>query len=115
EWRNDCAAIDRIHVGLRLSHPPRMEIRLDLLRFANTNRRRQESVTAAMELLGREFRMRPETYDLPPGVNARIGPAGALDIQAFLRELLDHVGQGALNCGLAGLDLPAAKIGAVIG
>src|SRR4029077_20230684 len=103
EWRNDCAAIDRIHVRLRLGHPPCMEIRLDLLRLANTNRRRQQSVTAALELLGRELRMRPETYDLPPGVNARIGPAGALHIQAFLRQLLDHVGQGALNGRLAGL------------
>ena len=83
--RDDCAPVDRIDVRLRLRHPSGMEVRSYLLRFSNTNRRRQQCVTPAPELLRSELRMRLEIYHLTPGVDAGICPACALQAQALLR------------------------------
>ena len=53
--------------------------------------------------------------DLGEGVNAGVGASGALGQELFSGEALDGFGESSLDGGLAGLDLPAVKGGAVVG
>ena len=49
------------------------------------------------------------------GVDAGVGATGSVDSEIFAGEFAEDVNESALNGGLAGLDLPAAEVGAVIG
>ena len=53
--------------------------------------------------------------DLGEGMDAGVGASGALGQKLLSGEALDGLRQGTLDGGLAGLDLPAVKGGAIIG
>ena len=53
--------------------------------------------------------------DLGEGVYAGVRAACAVDEDFFLGDLAGGFGDGALDGGLAGLDLPAVEGGAVVG
>ncbi len=56
-----------------------------------------------------------EGGDLGEGVDAGVGAAGALGEDGFSGDVVDGVGEGALDGGEIGLDLPAVEGGSVVG
>ena len=69
----------------------------------------------ARQVLRRDGRPERKTGDLGQCVNAGIGAAGALGQGSFAGDAAECRLQFALNGRLAGLDLPAAEVGAVVG
>ena len=59
--------------------------------------------------------MEKEAGDLAEGVDAGVGASGALRERGFAGDAADGGLEFALDGALAGLDLPAAEIGAVVG
>ena len=53
--------------------------------------------------------------DLSERVNAGVGAAGALGEDGFAGDVVDGAGEGALNGGEVGLDLPAVVGRSVVG
>jgi hypothetical protein len=53
--------------------------------------------------------------NLAQGVDAGVGSAGGVNRQTLFGDFLDDFCECGLNGGLAGLGLPAAEIGSVVG
>src|SRR5450432_2837263 len=68
-----------------------------------------------MEVARGQGRLSAEAADLPQGMDSGVGAPGAVEHDVFLGQLAQHADNFALNGRLAGLDLPAVKISAVVG
>ena len=70
---------------------------------------------ARWRLAGRDGGGEGEGGDLGEGVDAGVGAAGALGEDGFTGDVVEGLGEGALDGEKAGLDLPAVEVGAVVG
>ncbi len=76
---------------------------------------RESAVEGAEEVGGRDGGGEREGGDLGEGVDAGVGAAGALGEDGFAGDVVEGLGEGALDGGEAGLDLPAVEGRAVVG
>ena len=72
------------------------------------------AVEGAEEVGGGDGGVEGEGGDLREGVDAGVGAAGALGENGLAGDVVEGVGEGALDGGQAGLDLPAVEGGAVV-
>ena len=115
EWRQHLAAPDAVAVGFSLGLPASVEIGADFFCGDDADCWRKECVESALKFGWRESGLRFEMGDLGESVYAGVGAACAVDEDFFLGDLTGGFGDGALDGGLARLDLPAAEGGAVVG
>lgn len=92
-----------------------VEVRGDLLDGEDANAGREDAVEGAVEVEGGDGDVQREGGDLGEGVNSGVGAAGALGEHGFAGDVKDGLGQGALDGGEVGLDLPAVVGRAVVG
>src|SRR5580704_11824085 len=112
--RKHASSINAIAVDFAASRKARAEIGADLFGSHDANRRRQHAIQRMLKFAGRHFRLRLEAGHLAERVNSGIGSAGARQLYIFLGKFAKDADDLALNRGLAGLKLPAVKIGAVV-
>ena len=75
----------------------------------------ESAVEGALEVFGRDGCLQGKAGHLRQGMHAGVGAAGALGKRRFARDAAEGGLQFSLDGGLAGLNLPAAVIGAVVG
>lgn len=80
---------------------------------ANTGR--EGSIERAMEVCGRDRNGESEGGYLGQSMDAGVGTAGSLGEDGLSCDAFDCLGQGALDGGLVGLDLPAVVAGSIVG
>ena len=80
----------------------------------NADGRGQGSVESADEIGGRDRSFEREAGDLPEGVDAGVGAAGALRQDGFASDVADGMGEGSLDSREGGLDLPAVVVRAIV-
>lgn len=76
---------------------------------------REGAVEGAEEIFGRDVGLEFKAGDLGQGVNAGVGAARALRERGFTGDAAEGGLEFTLDCELAGLDLPAAEVSAVVG
>ena len=67
----------------------------------------EDSIEGAEEVGGGDRNVEREGGDLAESVNAGVGAAGALGEGGFAGDVVERRGEGSLNAGEVGLDLPA--------
>jgi len=115
EGRDDAATEDAVVVGLGLGVPASVEVGAELEGFDDADGGGKQRIAGALELGGGEGGVRFEMSDLAEGVDAGVGASGGVDGEVLGGEFAEDVNESALDGGLAGLDLPAAEVGAVVG
>ena len=84
-------------------------------RLQDSNRRRKGSIQGALQVFRREWALEDKARDLAQGVDAGIGAARALGQGRFAGDPAQRRLQFALYGRFARLNLPAAKLGPVVG
>lgn len=111
----DFVAEDPVFVSLRYGVEPGMELWSDLLHIADSYGRRKQAIDGPAQVIRRNRVGEGNGSYLGPGMNAGVGPAGALDPHRSALYLADDTFQRSLDGGQVRLDLPAVKVGAVVG
>ena len=92
-----------------------MEFGIDLLGRQHANRRRQQPVHGAHEILQRNRIVHRDRRHLRQRVNTRIGASRSRDVDRLLLHAADNLFEHSLDRGKSRLHLPAVKPGAVVG
>src|SRR6202035_4506052 len=104
--RHDLAAIEAIAIDLAARGPSRVEVRSDLIRLHDANRRWEQRIERALEFAGGKRRLCTKTADLAEGMNSGIGATRAVKDGCILRDAAKDVDNFALDGGPVGLNLP---------
>ena len=113
--RNDIAAPDAVVIALGAGGVAGMEAFGHLLDGEDSDGGGKAVIEHDADVGGGNGAGGLKGCDLGERVHAGVGASGALGQKLFSGEALDGVGESSLDGGLAGLDLPAVKGGAVIG
>ncbi len=113
--RDDVAAPDAVVVALGTGGVARVEAFRHFIDGKDSNGSGQPVIEHDAEVCDRNGAGGLKGCDLRKGVNAGVGAPRALGEKLLSGKALDDGGQGALDGGLAGLNLPAVKGRAVIG
>ncbi len=80
----------------------------------DTNAGGEDAVEGSVKVLGRDGGREGDGGDLGKGVDAGVGTAGTLGEDGFANDAMEGLGEGTLDRGEAGLNLPAVEAGAVV-
>ncbi len=105
---------DQIAVPPRGRAESRVEFRFHLVRRRDPEIGGEHGVERAAEFGGRPFRRHAYAGRLPPGVNARVGAAGAERRDRRIAQSREGVFERRLHRALIGLALPARESCAVV-
>ena len=108
------AGEDAVLVGLAAGAVAGVEFGRDGFDGEDADAGGEGAVEGAMEVGGGDGDGEGEGGDLAEGVDAGVGAAGALGEDGFAGDVVDGAGEGALDGGQAGLDLPAVEGGSVV-
>jgi len=84
-------------------------------RVENANGRGEGPIKGADKVGGWNSRMQLEACNLGEGVHAGVGAPGPLGEGGLAQDAIERRSQFALDGGVAGLNLPAVKVGAIVG
>ena len=115
EWRNYVSTPDSIVVGFGAGGVAGVEVVRHFFDRQHANGGGKPVIEHDAKVGGGNAARGLKGGDLREGVDSGIGASGTLREQTLRGETLNGVGERALNCGLAGLDLPSVEGGAVIG
>ena len=113
-WRTDLGLKNAIFIGLGSRGVPGVELRVGMLRRQHTNRSRKGAVERAVQVFRGNGRLQFDGGHLGARVNAGISPSATLRQDALPGNVLNCVRKFTLDRWLLGLNLPAAKVRAVI-
>ena len=106
--------VDAVLVGFAEGAVAGVEVGRGVLDGEDADAGREGAVEGAVEVGGGNGDVEGEGGDLGEGVDSGVGAAGALGEDGLSGDAVDGVGEGSLNGGEVGLDLPAVEGGSVV-
>jgi hypothetical protein len=115
ERRTNVATKNSVAVRLRSGRLPGMKVWRDVGSLEYAYRRRQNVIQRNHQIVGRDGRRSGKSCDLAQGMHPGIGASRTLRKNFLACYSSNGRGQGALDRGRLGLNLPSGEIRAVIG
>ena len=109
------AGVDAVLVGFADGTVAGVEAWGNLLGGEDADAGRERAIEGAEKVRGGDVGGEVEACNLGKRVDSRVGASGALGKNDFAGEVLDGLGEGALDGGQVRLDLPAMEGGAIVG
>ncbi len=106
---------DAVFVGFAAGGVAGVEVFGSVLEGEDADGGWEGAVEGKMEVGGGDGGVEREGGDLGQGVDAGVGASGALGEDGFSGDVVDGLGEGSLDGGESGLDLPAVEGSAVVG
>ena len=115
ERRTYFIAEDAVFVSLAAGVEARMKAWVRFANSADADRAGQKPVYGPPEILRRDGVLERNRGDLRQCMDARVGPAGAVDLDRLAFDAADHFLKDTLNGRQTRLNLPAVEVGSVVG
>jgi len=113
--RADGLGGDAVLVGLAAGAVSGVEVCGNFFDGDDSDAGGKDVIEGALEVGGGDGGRERDAGDLPECVDTGVGASGALGEDGFAGDVMEGPGEGALNSGKAGLNLPAVIRRAVVG